>query len=500
MTIVNRSMYPLSQGYATIKSMQARADQLNVQLGTGKLQQTLADYGSQRSLALQVRERLARIEGYQQNGNTVQLRLDVLDTVMTRMDKLEAEARGSAISGGYGANDLNLVNMPTLSMGRLDELVTLLNTEVSGRYLFGGTSTEQKPVANAKIIMDGENGRAGFRTVVQQRILADSGTDGLGRLDLTRAGTAVSLAEDGTHPFGLKLSTLSTTSAGITLTQPTGAPPALAIDVTGTVTEGQRIDIGLTLPDGTETSITLTAVTGTPNQRGEFQIGATATDTATNLQAALQTALEWTGDTQLVAASTFAAADNFFNGTGQTVMRVAGPPYETATALVAATPTDTVMWYKGGDSTDPRSTAVGKVDDATVVAYGAQANETAFINMMRSLAAMAVGTYTSADPTAHARFDMVAQIQNDRLSESKNSDPGSIELMTLEFGQAEASIGNAKDRQKAYKAQLDTMLAGVEQAPLEETAMELLALKTRLEASYATTSALANLSLVNYLR
>ena len=40
-------------------------------------------------------------------------------------------------------------------------------------------------------------------------------------------GPVVTLAEDGTHPFGLKLSTLSTTSAGITLTQPAGAPPSL---------------------------------------------------------------------------------------------------------------------------------------------------------------------------------------------------------------------------------------------------------------------------------
>src|SRR5690606_2998514 len=49
----------------------------------------------------------------------------------------------------------------------------------------------------------------------------------------------------------------------------------------------------------------------------------------------------------LAAASTFAAADNFFNSQGVPVLRVAGPPFDTATGLVAATTADTVMWYQG---------------------------------------------------------------------------------------------------------------------------------------------------------
>ena len=97
--------------------MQARLDQLQVQLGTGKKSQTLADYGNQRSLTFRSASGSSRIEGYTQNAGTVNLRLDMLDTVMTRLDKIEAEARGSAIAGGYGADDINLANVPTLSQG-----------------------------------------------------------------------------------------------------------------------------------------------------------------------------------------------------------------------------------------------------------------------------------------------------------------------------------------------------------------------------------------------
>lgn len=498
--IVNRSMFPLQSGFNTISRMSQRLDELQVQLGTGKKAQTLSQLGSQRSLDLQVRERLSRIESYAQNGKTVSLRLDVLDQAMGRMDTLEADTRGSATTSGYGADNINLTNLPTLSKGRLDELVTLLNSNVAGRYLMGGKSADAPPVASLGAILDGEGGRAGFRTIVNERKLADAGSDGLGRLDLTRAGPAITLAEDGTHPFGFKLSTITTSSAGVSISNPSGAPPSLGITVTGPVTEGQTIDIGLTLPDGTSTSVQLKAVTGAPANPGEFQIGATSDDTATNIQAALNTQLVNVGKTTLAAASTFAAAANFFNGQGEAVQRVSGPPFETATALVNADPATTVFWYRGSDDTTPRAAATAKVDDTTIVQYGVQANESGFVAMMRTLGAMTVESFSPSDPTARSRFDAIASRQSAQLSETHNSDPGSVELVTLELAQARVAIGSADDRHKAYKGQLDSMLDGIEGADINEVAMELLSLKTRLEASYSTTSALSQLSLVNYLR
>src|SRR5690606_36700094 len=161
-----------------------------------------------------------------------------------------------------------------------------------------------------------------------------------GRLDLERVGAAITLAEDGVHPFGLKLSTLSTTSSGITLTQPAGAPHDPGIEVTGTVAAGQAVILGLTLSHGPPTVLTLTATTGAA-AAGQFQIGPDAAATASNIEAALEAALARLGETELVASSAFAAAQNFFNGPGEAAMRVDGPPFDSATALVAATPANT---------------------------------------------------------------------------------------------------------------------------------------------------------------
>jgi hypothetical protein len=72
-------------------------------------------------------------------------------------------------------------------------------------------------------------------------------------------------------------------------------------------------------------------------------------------------------------------------------------------------------------------------------------------------------------------------------------------VIAIELALAKTTMGNVSERQTTYKAQLETMLAEIETIPPEEVAMEILALKTRLEASYQTTSLVAQLSLVNYL-
>ncbi|MEQ1769443.1 MAG: hypothetical protein ABL879_06340, partial [Devosia sp.] len=334
--------------------------------------------------------------------------------------------------------------------------------------------------------------------IVSERTAADLG-DGLGRLTLGGAANAVTLTEDGTHPFGLKLSTLTTTSAGISLTQPTGTPPqSLGVTFNAQPVAGEGVTIGLTLPDGSSEGITLKAVVGTPG-RGEFQIGADANATAANFSAALNTALTEMGSTKLAAASAFAAADNFFNGQGRGVMRVDGPPFNTATGLIAADPATTVMWYQGGDDANPRQSVTSKIDESATAAYGVQANESGIVQLVRSLAAVAVQSFPSADGTSKERFDAVATRNISRLAESHNSEPGSIEMISVELGNTQATVANISERHKNYSATLQQVLSDIETVPKEDVAMELLALQTRLTASYQAMSMVSQLSLVNYM-
>jgi len=504
------SHFPVSANFDSITRLQDRFENLQVQLATGKKASTLSDLGSDRNYDLTLRNRMSRIEAYSGSIQTVQLRLEMLSNVMSRSDDLEAEMRSMVSPGGYGAEGVNLSSAPKQAESKLSELVSLLNTEVNGRYLFGGNKTEAEPVRSVNVMLVGADGKAGFRTVAGERLLADKGPNGLGRLQIADSGTDVGLSEDGDHPFGFKLSTVSTDSGGVTVTQPGATQPrSLNVEFAGGVSAGEEIRIGLTLPDGSETSVKLTATTDSPPGNGRFEIGATATDTATNFAAALDTALKATVETDLDAASQFAAADNFFAASGEKVMRVAPPAsppapandFANATSLVEASESDTVFWYSGQDAPGAeRETVSAQIDDTTNVKYGVQANESGFTSMVRSMAVMSVQNFSYGDGTSEQNFDFIASGQRARLSESNNSKDGSLEKIMLELGTAQSSTKLTQERNTAYNHQLENLLARVEDAPIEEVAMEISAIRTRLQASFQTVSMVSQLTLTNYLR
>jgi len=344
--IVNRSMYPVQTGMNLISKMQDRFAQLQVQLATGQKATNLAEMGTDRFVTLSMQSRISRIEGYQNSIDMVNMRLSVFDQVIGRLDKVESNARAAIAPSAYGSSNVNFGTAPSLARSQLDEVINLLNTDVDGRFLFAGGSVDKRPVETIGALLDGANGKDGYIQVAAERLAADKGS-GLGRLNLAVATDTVTLTEDGAHPFGFKLSTLSSTGTGLTLTQPTGAAAdSLSIEVSAQPLEGDTVTINLTLPDGTEASLKLTAVTGAP-AAGQYQIGATVDQTAANLSGALQTRLTEMANTDLTVASNYAAADNFFNAQGDPVLRVQGPTFASATALVTADPTTTVMWYKG---------------------------------------------------------------------------------------------------------------------------------------------------------
>ncbi len=414
MTAIGKTMFPLANGIKNITTMKARYDALQTQLSTGQKASTLAEMGSDRFFDLALRQRLSRIGGFQQSISTVNLRVEVLNTVMTRLQTIEADARAGAVTGGGGTAGPNFQTAPTLAASRLDEVLSLMNSDIAGRYLFAGNSTENKPAASASDVLNGVGGKAGFIKVAGERKLADMGAspDHLGRLTVTppAAGTGtLTIDEDGNHPFGLKLSTSSSSSA-ITLTSTNTQPRKLEVQFGAALpVAGDKVTVGFTLPDGTEERVTLTATTGTPGP-GEFQIGADADTTAANFGTAFKGAVKNLSEGVLVSASAFAAAGDFFNGmpvngVGGQPMRIDGPPFETATSMVPATAADTVLWYTGQNSENPRDTVTARVGEGSTVAYGVQATESGIVNLVRTLAAQAIQSFPDSDTTSSTRYD-----------------------------------------------------------------------------------------------
>lgn len=486
--IVNKALYPVSATIKTINTMQKQMEHLQMQLATGKRYNTLAEIGTDRIHDLNIRSRLGRIEGYQANIQTVETRLSFYSRAVERLDDIEASARGLAVPGGYGTNGINLANSKNQAITLLKEVIDTLNTDIMGQYIFGGNASDRKPVASFDELMYGPNGFVAFNQQRQAEDLANSG-----RLNRTVAGDTVTLTEDNADGFGFKLAGGSSTNADITVTaspvdplDPDG-PQQVDIAFGAQPTAGQEVTVLVTYPNDRNRTeaITLKATTEVPPPAGSFLIGADESATATNFSAALGDKLAILTSTKLTAASTYTAADQFFTTRGE----VKHP--------------DAMQWYNGQDvgaTGNPRQSVSTSIDESTKVSYGVQANETGIVELMKGLAVFAVSELTPIDSTNAGIYDSLVGLQRDRLSEANNAKQGSLEVIIMELGLASATMNTVKARHTQYDAQLKTMLSGIETAPVEEVAMQMLTLRTRLEASYQVTSMVSQLSLVNYLR
>ncbi len=476
---------------------------LQRQLATGKKVTTYGNLGQDRSKILSLRSELSQITGYQNTIKQVNIRLDVMQLSLDRMREVVSDVRSDAFAGGFELQPGGQTLYQLTTAGRFDEVISLLNTRVGDRYLVGGRQTEQPPVLSADDILNGNGAQAGFKQVAQERLQADLGTDGRGRLTLpAAAGAVVTLSEDtaAPHPFGFKLNAVVSNLTGTTVNGPAGAP--VAIDATFTATlpqSGDTIEFTFDLPDGTQQDVTLTARSGAPTTPFEFEIGADENATAANFQAVLDTVIQSEAQGSLSAASAYAAADNFFDFDDATPpQRVAGPPYDTATALTDATAADTVFWYQGEvSSSSARQSALAKADDSLLVPYGARANEQAFATTMKSMAVMSVQTFSASDPSASQRYTEMRTRAVDTLSFQNGAQ--SIDSIITELTLSTTTLGAANERHDANTTLLDGFVTDTENADVFEISAQILALQGRIEASLQVSASLSGLSLVNFL-
>jgi hypothetical protein len=334
--------------------------------------------------------------------------------------------------------------------------------------------------------------------VITERQQADVGS-GLGRLLIpaTGGGSVVTVGEDvAGSPFGFKLASVNSTLTGAAVTGPSGSPRSISVDLTAaTPNPGDSIQFNFTLPDGTSQNVTLQATANSPPGANQFTIGATPGATATNLQAALTTAVGNLAQTALPAASAIAAANNFFNSNPP--LRVSGAP-ATATALVAGTPANTVFWYTGeSGATPPRQTATAQVGPGTTIAYGMRASEQAISTLVANVAALAATTYAPGNANAQASYDALTQ------KVTANLDPQSgvqqISDIAADLANAQTTMSNAGTLNTQTQSTLTDMMQNIDGVNQSQIGEQILTIQNSLSASLSVTARLAQLSLVNFL-
>lgn len=486
----------------TISQMRDQLNELQRQLSTGKKSDTYGGLGLGSGTVLNLRSQLSRVDIYQSNSTNIETRVKLMNASLQRIGDLRDETR-SDLTAPY---DYSLVQdgqtaSQRSAIGRLSEMLSLLNLDAGGRYLFSGRATDKPATDTMDRILNGDGTQAGLKQIINERLQADQGADQRGRLTVNpAAGSVVSIEEDGTHPFGFKIAG-ATTSFGATITGPGASPHSISIDLGATNPPvGGTIRISLSMPDGTTTAIDLTATTDNPPGNGKFTIGATPADTAANITAAMDTQLQTLGKTELVAASAMQAGNDFFaTDASNPPQRIAGsPPFYAATAMTNGTPANTVSWYTGDDATDnARSTSVARVDDAITVNYGARANEEGIRWIVQNEAVFAATTFSPTDPDARAAYYALAG----RVGAAMDVPAGKqqVEAIQTEIAGANVSAQSAKQRLSERVPVLQDMISDVEDVSDEEISVKLLALNTRMQASLQVTSMLSQLSLVNFL-
>jgi flagellin-like hook-associated protein FlgL len=484
----------------TLIDMRNQLVDLQRQLGTGKRADNYAGLGLDRGLTIGLRSHLSAISGYQETITAVGVRLDLAHVALSQIDSIARDAKSTAMQSPFqlGGGDQTVDQRSAFI--QFEQMLSTLNTSTGGRYLFGGRSVDQPAVETADRVMNGFGTRAGFKQILAERRLADLGASGLGRLTVTNSSaTAVDIDED-VGPFGFKLTGVVSGLTGSTVTGPVGTPASLTVDL-GAVNPnaGETVRFSLTLPDGTTQDITLTATASATPGANEFTIGGSSAVTRANLQTAITQALDSHAKTTLSAASAMAAANDFFNtDDSNPPQRVDGPPFDSATALIDGTSTNTVNWYLGEDAGDAaRSTAVARADQALSLSYGMRANEDGLRLAVQSIAVFAAVTFSPSDPDGEARYAAMKQ----RITATLDGVPSTQRITDIQADIAALhnALQAAKERHQQTTSTLGQLLQQVEGAPTEEVAAKILALQTSLQATLQTTAMLLRTNLLEYL-
>ena len=620
---INSINYASSLLGQSVRNINNQLSNLSTQLSTGVKSTNYAGMGVNEGFAVAARSQLANISAFGDTMTNVNTIIAAANTALQSLSDTGGQVQSNAAASPQNLTSTGQTVGQQNAQSELSSIVGILNTQVGDRYIFSGSAINTPAVASADDILNGTGTKAGLKQVIAERQQADLGTSGLGRLVITApTATSVQVAEDvAGSPFGLKLSSVSSSLTNATVTGPSGSPPAVAVDLTaGNPNPGDQISFAFNLPDGTTESIQLTASSATPPPTGSFAIGATPTLTTANLNAALNTAIGTLAGTKLVAASAVEAGDNFFNTDGtaagsvvnnqagpaapitgatalsgvagtnslsasfaagntitvngttisfvasgatgnqlnvtdsvqsllskidqitgtstpstvsggvitlhtdnaaalsitssnaaafaalgfsgtvtaaQPPLRVSGSPLGSATSLVNGS-ANTVAWYTGNSGPGPaRGTSTVRVDASQVVQFGAQANEQAIRQQLQSIAVYAAVTLppsgTNSPAAVAALSERTAANLTPQLGQQQISD------IQTDFAAAQTAMKDATARQTQTKSALQNLVDQTEGISQDQVASEILALQNSLQASYQTTSMLAQLSLTKFL-
>ena len=503
-----------SRSYLTrqVTSLSQSLNDKTVQLATGKVGNTYGSVGSNRLLDLDLKQRIGAIESYEETIVMAELHIKTLNLTLERLEDLRLDAKQAIDTNDFELQADGQTRSQATAEILLYEAVNLLNTEVAGYYLYGGSDALQNPVADAKTILEGTSTKAGLKTVMSEFYQANLGANNNGRLDVSALTTnyaglvptdsTFTIAEDGTHDFGFDISSVTSTLTNATITGPGGGDPdTFDVQFTGQPTLGETITLQFTYPPAHTEPLTLEfKATSSGGAEGTFAVGADLEETAGNLRTAINEALAKEAQTSLKAASDAWAADSFFNTFGGAEpMRVSGPPFDTATTVAASAAT-TVTWYTGENTatTNVREDKTAVIDTNLPVHYGARANENGLTDVIKSLAAFVAADFSGGTDNDELYYNSLSERMRAVLQPDTTDQSGIVDIST-EISIAYRTVNDTGNRHAQMKSSYQITVGEIEGVDKELLSAEILQLRNNIEASYRASSIVYQLSIVDYL-
>lgn len=134
-----------------ILDLQQRLIDTQAQVASGKRSQAFSGLGFDAPTSINLNNAKATSETYLRTTNTTSARMETINQAMTRIADIAAEMRASALQamtpGGLPTPTGNAA-IKAQATARLKEVVSLLNTQMDGVYLFGGRATSTPPMNN----------------------------------------------------------------------------------------------------------------------------------------------------------------------------------------------------------------------------------------------------------------------------------------------------------------------------------------------------------------
>ena len=387
-----------------VQNLNTQLNNLSTQLATGQKSTTYAGMGTSEGFAIAARAQISQISAFTDTMTNVNTTINAANTALQSLSKISGQVESDAASTPQALNSSGQTIAQQNASTELSSVVGILNTQVGNNFIFSGSAINTPSVATVNNIMNGNGTQAGLKQVIAERAQAD-GTTGLGRLVITAPSATtpntVSVAEDvAGSPFGLKLSSVTSSLTGSSVSAPSGSPSSESVTL-GTNSPatnpnpGETISFNFKLPDGTSASVQLTATNTNPPPTGSFTIGANPAATATNLNTALNTAVGTLANTTLVAASAVAAGNDFFDPSGTATGSVANvaPASVTGATLLSGAPGSNSVSpsFAAGDTITVNGTPISFVASG---ATGNQVNVTDSVQTLLSKIDAITGTGT----------------------------------------------------------------------------------------------------------